>query len=180
MPRVAEGPNATGTPLYRMMSHHPKILEKFIALRNAYWEEGIIEPKLKEEVRLLAANLNGCEHCKAVRTDWAKEDGAEESILRDIQDFESQPERFTERQLAALYFTQSFCFNLGWVDDDVFERARKQFDDAEIVELVFCLWQFVGGNFFMHALDIKSEGELTAYYGGELRDFKRSSTTGGL
>lgn len=172
MARVADAPGATGTPMYRVMSYHPEILEKFIQLRNSYWEDGILEPKLKELVRLLAANINNCDHCKAVRTDWAKQDGVDEGILRQVQDFESNPGAYTERELAALRYTQSFCYNVGWVGDETFGATKAHLTDAEIVELTFCLWQFVGGNFFMHALGIGAEGELTPYYGGELGAMK--------
>lgn len=154
------------------MSYHPAILEKFIALRNSYWEDGILEPRLKELVRLLSANINNCEHCKAVRTDWGKQDGVDERLLTEIQDFEAHAEDYSEREIAALRYTQSFCYNVGWVDDDAFAATRGQLSDAEIVELTFCLWQFVGGNFFMHALGIGAEGELTPYYGGELAGMK--------
>lgn len=62
MPRVPEAPGAEGTPFYRMMGYHPGILKKFVALRDAYWEEGVIEHSLKEQVRMLSATLNQCEH----------------------------------------------------------------------------------------------------------------------
>lgn len=172
MARVSDAPQAMGTPMYRVMSYHPAILEKFIALRNSYWEDGILEPKLKELVRLLAANINNCEHCKAVRTEWARKDGAEEQLLRDVPDFEKNPELYTDRELAALRYTQSFCYSAGWVDDETFADTKAILSDAEIVELTFCLWQFVGGNFFMHALGIGAEGELTPFYGGELAGMK--------
>lgn len=170
--RVADAPGATGTPMYRVMSYNPALLEKFIALRNSYWEDGILEPKLKELVRLLSANINNCEHCKAVRTDWGIQGGAEERLLTEIEDFESHLEDYSDREIAALRYAQSFCFNVGWVDDETFAVTKAQFSDQEIVELTFCLSQFVGGNFFMHALGIGAEGELTPYYGGELAGMK--------
>ena len=177
MARVEDAPGATGTPFYRVMGYHPNILEKFIALRNSYWEEGILDHALKEKVRLLSANINNCEHCRAVRTDWGKRAGVEEGLLREIQDFESNPDAYTDKELAALRFTQAFCYSVGWVEAEAFDEAKEHLSDAELVELTFCLWQFVGGNYFMHALGIGEEGELTPYYGGDLAGMKWKETS---
>ena len=55
---------------------------------------------------------------------------------------------------------------MGFVEDEVFDQALKHFSAAGVVELAFCLWQFMGGNWFMHAIGVEPEGELTDYYGG--------------
>jgi alkylhydroperoxidase family enzyme len=62
MPRVPEAAGAEGTPFYRIMGYHPTILEKFVAMRDAYWEEGVLDHSLKELVRMLSARLNSCDH----------------------------------------------------------------------------------------------------------------------
>lgn len=101
----------------------------------------------------------------AVRTAWGRRDGASEEKLLAIAEFESRPE-FSERERAALRFAQSFIAELGFVTEEVFAATRRHFADAEIVELAFSCWQFSGGNWFMHALAIEPQGELTEYYGG--------------
>lgn len=60
--RITEPISAQGTPFYRVMAHWPGVLSKFVTLRNAIWEEGRLEPSLKEEVRLLCAVMNQCHH----------------------------------------------------------------------------------------------------------------------
>jgi alkylhydroperoxidase family enzyme len=92
-----------------------------------------------------------------------------DSKVERVQDYLVMPELFTDRERAALDFARSFYFKLGWVDDDVMEEAKRHFEPAEIVELAFCLWQFMGGNWFMHALGIEPEGDIGEYYGGSKR-----------
>ena len=166
MPRVPEPDGAEGTPFYRVMGYHPTILEKFVTLRDAYWEEGVLEHSLKELVRMLSATLNTCEHCKAVRTAWSKRDGLEDEKVAEVGNYADRPDLFSARERAALEFTRSFFYKLGWVEDAVMEDAKQQFSSAEIVELAFCLWQFMGGNWFMHALGVEPEDDIGEYYGG--------------
>lgn len=105
----------------------------------------------------------------AVRTAWSKRDGLKENKLEQVASFESRDDLFNERERAALAFTRSFFFKMGWVEDDVMQTAKEQFTPAEIVELTFCLWQFMGGNWFMHALGVEPEDDIGEYYGGSKR-----------
>ena len=62
MAKVPDAPGVEGTPFYRVMGYHPEILETFVAMRNTYWEQGMLEHSLKEQVRMLSATLNNCDH----------------------------------------------------------------------------------------------------------------------
>ena len=39
-----------GTPFYRVMGYNPEILEAYVTMRNAYWEQGVLEHSLIFEV----------------------------------------------------------------------------------------------------------------------------------
>lgn len=90
----------------------------------------------------------------------------EEDKLAEVANFEQRHDLFDERERAAFAFTTSFFFKMGWVEDEVMKEAKRHFSSAEIVELAFCLWQFMGGNWFMHALGVEPEDGIGEYYGG--------------
>jgi hypothetical protein len=62
MARVPEVPGAQGTQFYRVMAHRPELLEHWHTMRQTIWERSLIGPGLIEQMRLMAALLQGCEH----------------------------------------------------------------------------------------------------------------------
>ncbi|MBI4637029.1 MAG: carboxymuconolactone decarboxylase family protein [Candidatus Rokubacteria bacterium] len=114
-----------------MRAHCPAILSALHELTQAMWHKGVLEADLRELVRLQVASLNHCLSCLALRYVPGKNAGLSEEKIRHLPEFESGP--FTEREKWALRFA---CAMVGKaIDDELFGELRRQFTEAELVDL---------------------------------------------
>ena len=81
--------------------------QRFTELENAVWGETTLAPAIVESVRLLCAQVRGCEFCAAVRTSSAVDDGLTESQISRLSQ-PSGPDVFSPEQAAALTLADSF------------------------------------------------------------------------
>jgi AhpD family alkylhydroperoxidase len=103
-------------------------LEKFI-------HESSIEPKLAHLLKMRASQINGCAYCLDMHSKDARALGETEQRLYGLDAWREAP-YYTDRERAALEWTEALTMvTQGHVPDDVYERARKQFSEQELVEL---------------------------------------------
>jgi AhpD family alkylhydroperoxidase len=103
-------------------------LEKFI-------HESSIEPKLVHLLKMRASQINGCAYCLDMHSKDARAEGETEQRLYGLDAWREAP-YYTDRERAALEWTESLTrISEGHVPDEVYERARKQFSERELVEL---------------------------------------------
>jgi AhpD family alkylhydroperoxidase len=95
-----------------------------------------IEPALFELVKLRASMINGCGHCVDIHSNDALRAGESISRLFGLSAWWEHP-LYTEKERAALGLTDAATrFGEHGVPDDVFDAARAQFDERELVYLV--------------------------------------------
>jgi AhpD family alkylhydroperoxidase len=98
-----------------------------------------LELKLLELVRLRASLLNGCAYCVDMHTKDARAEGETEQRLYGIPVWRETP-FFTDRERAALAWTEAVTLvGKDHVPDDVFELARSQFSEKELVDLTLAI-----------------------------------------
>jgi alkylhydroperoxidase family enzyme len=100
----------------------------------------LLEPRLKELVRLRIATLNGCALCKTVRMapDVVKEHEAAAGVDNaDAADF-------TPRERAAIHFAEKMAVDHHNIGDEDVARMRQHFSDAEFLELAMMAGQYIG------------------------------------
>lgn len=121
---------------YRKLS--PDAMRAMAALERFTLATGL-EPTLLELVRLRAAYLNGCAYCVDVHTKDARVAGETEQRLYAIPVWRETP-FFTARERAALAWTESVT-DVGHtgVPDDVYEEAREEFSDSELIALTMVI-----------------------------------------
>ncbi|MEV6760707.1 carboxymuconolactone decarboxylase family protein [Streptomyces sp. NPDC051105] len=96
-----------------------------------------LDPKLLELVKIRASQLNRCALCVDMHSKDALAQG--ESVERIIQlsAWEESEHFYTEKELAALGLTEAVTvLTEGFVPDDVYERAAKHFEEAELAQLI--------------------------------------------
>ncbi|MEV7981943.1 carboxymuconolactone decarboxylase family protein [Streptomyces sp. NPDC086519] len=96
-----------------------------------------LDPKLLELVKIRASQLNHCAFCLDMHSKDALAQG--ESVERIIQlgAWEESAHFYTEKELAALALTDAVTvLTDGFVPDDVYERAAKHFEEAELAQLI--------------------------------------------
>jgi len=112
--------------------------QAMLALSGAVGTAGL-EPSLLELVRLRASQINHCAYCIDMHTKDARAQGETEQRLYVLSAWREAP-FYSERERAALEWTEAVT-RVGdtQVPDDVFERARQHFDEAELVALTFAV-----------------------------------------
>lgn len=83
-----------------------------------------------------------------------------------LDDYLNSP-RFSPRERAAVLWAEHVAKNTARERDDVFEEVRKQFNDAELVELTGICGQFASANRFQDSLrlPIEEHGEVNKIKG---------------
>ncbi len=111
-----------------------------------YVRESGLEAPLVELVRLRASQLNGCAFCIDMHTKDARAAGETEQRLYALNAWRETP-FYTPRERAALEWTESVT-RLGEsrVPDDLFERARAEFTETELINLTMAIIAINGWN----------------------------------
>lgn len=111
-----------------------------------YVRECGLERRLLELVKLRASQINGCAYCVDMHTKDARAHGETEQRLYAVVVWREAP-FFTERERAALAWTEAVTLvSRGQVRNSVFEIARKQFSDKELVDLTMAVIAINGWN----------------------------------
>jgi AhpD family alkylhydroperoxidase len=124
-----------------------RVLNAMMALQGAV-NKSSLEPSLMELVKMRASQINGCAFCIDMhsREAMAKGETAQRLFLLDAW---REAPLYTEREQAALAWTEAVTLITdGHVPDEVFEQARQQFSEEELVELNLAVVAINGWNRF--------------------------------
>lgn len=111
-----------------------------------YVDNSGLEKSLLELVKLRASQINGCAYCIDMHTKDARANGETEQRLYGLNAWHEAP-FYTERERAALLWTETVTLvSETHIPDDVYEAARKQFDEKEIVDLTMAIVAINGWN----------------------------------
>lgn len=103
------------TPFQQLLGHNPTIIEAWRRLGEELEKDGLLSSQLKEQVRRMLAQNNGCEYCKAKG--------------------KPEPHLFDEKTSLAVGFAEVFVKQQGQIEDSLFSVLKNEFSDAEISEL---------------------------------------------
>lgn len=115
--------------------HAPEVYKAMVRLDSAA-KKGL-DPRLYELVKIRASQINHCAFCLDMHTKDALAAG--ESVERIVQlaAWEESRHFYTEQELAAIELTEAVTVVTdGFVSDEVYERAAKAFDEAELSQLI--------------------------------------------
>lgn len=120
----------------------PKIApEGYKAMRafQAYITDCGLEHSLLELVKIRASQINGCAFCLVMHTGDARKLGETDERMHLLNAWEEAPV-FSPRERAALAWTEALTLiTEGHVPDAVYEAARKQFSEKELVDLTYAV-----------------------------------------
>ena len=90
-------------------------------------------------VKIRASQMNGCAYCIDMHTKEARAAGEKEQRIYALDAWRETP-FFNERERVALEWTEAVT-NIAetHVPDDLYERTREQFSEAELVALNFAV-----------------------------------------
>jgi AhpD family alkylhydroperoxidase len=105
-----------------------------------YARAGTVDHALAALVRLRASQLNGCAYCLDMHAEEARAAGVEQRRLDILSAWREAPSFFTDREQAALEFTESVTrIGEAGVPDSVWEDVARHFDKNEIVRLLMII-----------------------------------------
>ncbi len=123
--------------MFERMDPHtiaPELQKPMFALTKQISQH--IDPALFELVKLRASMVNGCGHCVDIHSRDALQAGESTARLFGLSAWWEHP-LYTDRERAALGLTDAATrFGEHGVPDEVFDAARAQFDERELVYLV--------------------------------------------
>jgi alkylhydroperoxidase family enzyme len=150
---VARARGAPRPESQAMRAHVPAILATFSATWDAAFYEGELDHRIKELARMYVARTVDCAYCGGQRSELARQQGLREADLDELLDFESAA-RFTEREKAALAYTDAIAWDQTRADDRLWDRLRQHFTNAELVELGYFVALTSGQQRWIRTLDL--------------------------
>jgi AhpD family alkylhydroperoxidase len=125
----------------------PLALKAMYALQGAVNSCGL-EPTLQELIKLRVSQINGCAYCIDMHFREATAKGEKLERLYLLDAWRESP-LYTDRERAALAWAESVTLvSQTHVPDDVFEEARKNFSEEELVNLTLAVVTINGWNRF--------------------------------
>jgi AhpD family alkylhydroperoxidase len=106
---------------------------------NAYLAKSSLEKTLLHLVEMRVSQLNGCVYCLDMHSKDLRAAGETEQRLYLLDAWREAP-FYTARERAALAWAESVTFVAdGHVADEVYDEARRQFDEQELIDLTFAV-----------------------------------------
>lgn len=112
-------------------AHVPAVLKTFTATWMDTFVDGVVDHALKELCRVYVTKTVDCGYCAAQRSVDA---GVEEDHYDDLLEYESS-DRYTEREKAALGYTDAIVWDANLATDALWDRLHTHFTPAELTEL---------------------------------------------
>jgi AhpD family alkylhydroperoxidase len=114
----------------------PAAYQAVLGLERYVRDSGLDE-RLYELVKIRASQLNSCAYCLDMHNRDARANGEDQRRLDVLSAWREAPDLFSERERAALAFTEAVT-RIGddGVPDEVWAQVQRQFDDNEIVHLL--------------------------------------------
>ncbi len=105
-----------------------------------------LEHALLELVKIRVSQINGCAFCIDMHTKDARAEGETEQRIYALSAWQETP-FFSERERAALAWAEAVTLvGESRVPDDVYEAARQQFSEKELVDLTLAVIVINGWN----------------------------------
>jgi AhpD family alkylhydroperoxidase len=113
---------------------------------NAYVTGCGLEPSLFELVKIRASQINGCAYCIHMHSRDARAHGESEERLYLLDAWRESP-LYSDRERAALAWTEALTLiSQTHVPDAVYEEARREFSEEELVNLTVAVNVINGWN----------------------------------
>ena len=131
-------------------THVPAVLKTFTAAWMETFVDGVLDHEIKELCRVYVTKTVQCGYCAAQRSQDA---AVTEDHYDDLLAFQSS-DRYTEREKAALAYTDAVVWDSNLATDELWERLHTHFTDPELVELGFFLALTSGQQRWLKTLDL--------------------------
>ena len=126
-------------PRIDLRQHLNSALGRAMLGMSAASEATTLDQSLRELIKIRASQMNGCAYCIDMHTKDARLAGETEQRIYALSAWRETP-FYTDRERAALEWTEAVTrIGDGHAPDDLYERVREHFDEAELVALTFAV-----------------------------------------
>jgi AhpD family alkylhydroperoxidase len=106
---------------------------------SSYLAKSSVEKPLLDLIYFRVSQINGCAYCLDMHSKDLRAEGETEQRLYMLEAWRESP-FYTDRERAALAWTEAVTnVREGHVPDDVYEQARKQFSEEELIDLTMAV-----------------------------------------
>ena len=112
---------------------------------DRHLQSSALDKSLLELVKIRTSQLNGCAFCIDMHTKVARAHGETEQRIYALTAWRETP-FFSERERAALEWTETLTQLREGVPDDCYASARQHFDEVELVDLTYAIVAINGWN----------------------------------
>src|SRR5215813_10427493 len=106
---------------------------------GAYLAKSSLEKSLLHLIEFRVSQINGCAFCLDMHSKDMRAEGETEQRLYVLEAWRETP-FYTERERAALAWAEAVTLvTQGHVSDEVYEDARKQFNEQELIDLTLAV-----------------------------------------
>ena len=113
---------------------------------ETYLVKSGLEPSLLHLIKFRVSQINGCAYCLDMHSKDSRAAGETEQRLYLLDAWRESP-FYTERERAALAWAEAVTLvTEGHVPDEVYEQARAQFGEEELVNLTLAVVAINGWN----------------------------------
>jgi AhpD family alkylhydroperoxidase len=128
-----------------LMHVNPDVVHAMLGLERQVRQAGLDE-KLLNLVRMRASQINKCAYCLDMHSKDARAAGETEQRLYGLEAWRETP-YYSAQERAALEWTEALTLvSETGVPDEVYERARAQFPNNELVHLSLAIVAINGWN----------------------------------
>jgi alkylhydroperoxidase family enzyme len=122
---------------FAVQANNPRLMYGYAALELAFLHTHRAPEKLKQLAELKAAALSGCEWCMDFGS-WLSTHagGVSEAQLRELPRFR-ESDAFDDDERLVLEYAECITRTPVEVPDELFERLRERFDEAQLIELTY-------------------------------------------
>jgi uncharacterized peroxidase-related enzyme len=118
--------------MMKTMAQSPAVLEAYLSFGGAL-EAGKLNPRVREQIALITAEVNRCDYCAAAHTAIGRMVGLDEAGIWAARQGQSSDEKTD----AALKFARALILSRGEISDAEVTAVREAgFSDGEIVEIL--------------------------------------------
>src|SRR5690242_19342049 len=122
------------------------VYQAMLALETYVRKSSGLEASLLELVKMRASQINGCAFCLDMHSKDARAAGETEQRLYLLNAWREAP-FYTDRERAALAWTEALTLvSETHAPDEIYEAARQQFSEEELVNLTMAVVAINGWN----------------------------------
>jgi alkylhydroperoxidase family enzyme len=147
--------------MIQALTLRPEILRAFAGFGHSVYPGGLLERRVKELVIIESSRRNACQFCTNSHLDLVKMIDLIADPMTALDEVASLP----PRERLAVEYTRAAMTDSNRVPAALFEELRRNFSDAEIVELTFLVGYINMLNMFNNCLQVRYAGDYAALTG---------------